>query len=91
MSAKSNRRGRQKRMGKRQSARARGRARGTSNSQIATFVDDNGVRVPVPTFVTIVGNKEIRLQIPRTPSAAEFATMASRRREEAAQGVCGFF
>ena len=51
---------------------------------VATWVDNNGVRRPIPTFV----DDGVRLPIPRTPSAAEFATMASRRREEAAQGVC---
>ena len=55
---------------------------------VATFLDNNGVRRQIPTFVDSDG---VRRQIPRTPSAAEFATMASRRREEAAQGVCGFF
>ena len=59
---------------------------------VATFLDNNGVRRQIPTFVDSDGvRRQIpRTPIPRTPSAAEFATMASRRREEAAQGVCVF-
>ena len=96
MSAKSNRRGRQKRMGKRQSARARGRSK--EALQIHKSLHLSMIMGCVCQFLhlsqlSVIKRYVCKFLVPH--SSAEFATMASRRREEmendlAAVCVCVF-